>query len=326
MGGRWPFTAEKIGSRLALIEPFIHFRSTPLPAFRLLPLPQASLEAPICADCSQWDEIPHDSYWGGADLNFVMKSEVRVPDGWDPSNLALHLPLGVLGDIFNHPEALVYIDQVPIGSADRYHHTIPLNATIADGAPHSLALHGWTGHVGWPPDHESKAKLFMGKPAIVEIHKGLQHFVWRAQAALDTVSVLDPQSEEHQRLLNALDEAFKALDTRHPLAEAFYESVPDAQAVLDDGIAKAGARQPVTLHGIGHAHMDIAYLWPIAQSRLKNARTYTNVLRLMEEDPDYRFSHSQPQLYAMVERDYPALFAQIKQRIAEGRWEVMGGT
>ena len=71
--------------------------------------------------------------------------------------------------------------------------------------------------------------------------------------------------------------------------------------------------------------MDVAYLWPIDQIRLKNARTYSNVLRLMEDDPDLKFSHSQPQLYAMVEKDYPQLFARIKERVAEGRWEVIGG-
>jgi alpha-mannosidase len=71
--------------------------------------------------------------------------------------------------------------------------------------------------------------------------------------------------------------------------------------------------------------MDIAYLWPISQIRRKNARTYSNALRLMDDHPDFRFSHSQPQLYAYTERDYPDIFARIRERVAEGRWEVMGG-
>ena len=78
MGGRWPFTEEKIASRLKLIEPYIFRKTHPLPAFRFLPLPEASVEAPICADPSGWDEIPHNSYWGGADLNFILKSSFAV--------------------------------------------------------------------------------------------------------------------------------------------------------------------------------------------------------------------------------------------------------
>jgi alpha-mannosidase len=71
--------------------------------------------------------------------------------------------------------------------------------------------------------------------------------------------------------------------------------------------------------------MDVAYLWPIAQIRQKNARTYSNVLRLMEKHPEFRFSHSQPQLYDWTEEDFPEIFDGIKARVREGRWEVLGG-
>lgn len=325
MGGRWPFTAEKIAARLALVEPYIFRRSLVLANFRLLPLQGAVVDAPICADPTHWEEIPHQSYWGHADLNFVLKSHFTVPEGWNADRLALHLPLGVFGDIFNHPEALVHIDRVPIGSSDRYHHTLALGPSVADGRPHVLSLHGWTGLSGWPPDPASKAKLFMGAPKLVERDEGLLAFTRLARTTLDTVKVLDPTSDIHIRLLEALDDAFRVLDTRDPIGNALYDSVDEAQRVLKDRIAAAGAPLDVTLHAIGHAHMDIAYLWPISQIRLKNARTYSNVLRLMNSDPAYCFSHSQPQLYAMTAEDYPALFEQIKARVTEGRWEVMGG-
>ncbi len=325
MAGRWPFTSEKIASRLTLIAPHIFRRKAPLPAFRIMPLPAASIDAPICADPAGWDEIPHYTYWGGADLNFVMKSQFAVPEGWDANRLALYMPLGVMGDIFNHPEALVHIDRVPIGSADRYHHTIPLDPSVADGRSHVISLQGWTGLAGWPPDPNSKSKLFMGESVLVEVNTELRDFHARATAVLDAASRLDPEGEIHQGLIRALDLAFKALDTRAPLEDGLHETVAQAQQVLEAEVRAAGEPREVTLHGIGHAHMDIAYLWPIDQIRLKNARTYSNVLRLMEDDPEFKFSHSQPQLYAMVEKDYPQIFDRIKTRVAEGRWEVMGG-
>lgn len=325
MSKRWPFTAEKIAQRLSLIAPFVHRNRQDLPPFRMLPLASATVDAPICADPTHWEDIPHNSYWGRTDLNFILKSSFVVPEGWDAGNLALHLPLGVLGDIFNHPEALVHVDIKPIASADRYHHTIRLDAALADGKPHVLSLQGWTGHTDWPPNPDSKAKLFMGAPAIVERDPTVLAFYNLARTMLDTVSMLGPDDPVHQALLAALDDAFKVLDTRAPLGTALYDSVGDALATLERGKAAAGDPLDVTLHGIGHAHIDIAYLWPISQTRLKNARTCSNVLRLMEDDPDYRFSHSQPQLYAMMQADYPDLFDQIKARVAQGRWEVMGG-
>lgn len=325
MSGRWPFTREKIAQRLSLVAPCIHRRYQTLPPFRLLTLPAATINAPICADPTHWDEVPHESYWGQTDLNFILKSSFQVPDGWDADQIALHLPLGVLGDIFNHPEALVHVDGQPIASADRYHHTIGLSPTLADGKKHILSLQGWTGHTDWPPDPASKSKLFMGVPAIVERDATLLDFCTLAQTVLDTTAVLPSDEPVHQNLLAALDDAFKVLDTRAPLGQALFDSADAALATLAYGKAKAGDPLDVTLHGIGHAHIDIAYLWPVSQTRLKNARTCSNVLRLMDEDPDYHFSHSQPQLYAMLQADYPALFDQIKTRVAEGRWEVMGG-
>ena len=325
MRGRWPFTAEKISTRLDLIATHVHRRSVALPPFRLFPLPGAIIDAPICNDPTHWDVIEPQSYWGHADLNFVMKTAFSVPQGWDPKRLALYLPLGVLGDIFNHPEALVHVDRQSIGSADRYHHTIPLAPHLADGATHVLSLHGWTGLAGWPPDPKSAAKLHMGRPCLVERDPALFAFHLLASTVLDTVKVLDPESAVHHALLNALDDAFKTLETRDPIGAELYASVPKAMAVLERGLAHAGDPLDVTLHGIGHAHMDIAYLWPISQIRLKNARTYSNVLRLMTDDTDYYFSHSQPALYEMTAQDYPAIFDQIKARVADGRWEVMGG-
>ncbi|MEL6838655.1 MAG: glycoside hydrolase family 38 C-terminal domain-containing protein [Pseudomonadota bacterium] len=325
MKGKWPFTAEKIATRLDLIVPYIFRRRLPLAHFRIMPLTEAMTDAPICADPTGWDEIPHESYWGHGDLNFVMKSHFAVPADWDADNIALHLPLGTLGDIFNHPEALVHVDTLPIGSADRHHHTIRLDPWVQDGQDHVLSLHGWTGLAGWPPDPNSKAKLFMGTPALVERDPKLLAFHQLAATVLDVARTLDIDSAAHEGLLTALDDAFRALDTRHPIGEAFYASVAAADRILQRGIAAAGAPLDVILHGIGHAHMDIAYLWPVSQIRLKNARTYTNVLRLMEDDPDYLFCHSQPQLYAYTVQDYPALFERIKDRVAEGRWEVLGG-
>ncbi|MFQ6554280.1 alpha-mannosidase [Aestuariibius insulae] len=321
----WRFTFEKIGARLALIEPLIHRRSMPLPPFRMTPLEGAVVEAPVRADASGWTEIPAESYWGAPALNFLMKTAFAVPEGWSAGHLALYLPLGVYGDIFNHPEALVHIDGRAIGSADRYHHTIPLDPACADGAEHAIALHGWTGLAGWPPDPNSKAKLFMGVPALIQRDPEALAFWQLASTVHDTVSVLERDQPERDRLLDALEMAFRLLDTRDPIGEEIYGSFPAARQALLDGIARAGAPLDVVLHGIGHAHMDIAYLWQIDQIRLKNARTYSNVLRLMDEDPDYTFSHSQPALYVMCAEDYPEIFDRIGARVAEGRWEVMGG-
>ena len=44
----------------------------------------------------------------------------------------------------------------------------------------------------------------------------------------------------------------------------------------------------------------------------------------MDQYPEYQFLQTQPQLYEYIKNDYPEIYEQIKQRIAEGRWEAGG--
>src|SRR6185312_14422231 len=75
----------------------------------------------------------------------------------------------------------------------------------------------------------------------------------------------------------------------------------------------------------GHAHIDLAWLWPYAETRRKMRRTFSTALSLMESSDDFRFNQSTAQYYAQVEQDDPALFKAIKARVATGQWETIGG-
>ncbi|MCD4687014.1 MAG: alpha-mannosidase, partial [Anaerolineae bacterium] len=117
----------------------------------------------------------------------------------------------------------------------------------------------------------------------------------------------------------------------NPPDEAFLAGVREARALLHDRIfsqppaAWRFTPRP-TLHAIGHAHIDVAWLWPLQVTRGKATRTFATALALMDQFPAYRFTQSQPHLYKMVAEDDPAMFARIKTRIAEGRWNATGGT
>jgi alpha-mannosidase len=76
----------------------------------------------------------------------------------------------------------------------------------------------------------------------------------------------------------------------------------------------------------GHAHIDLAWLWPLSETRRKARRTFSSVLGLMDRYEDFTFDQSSAQLYAWIEEDAPELFERIKERVAEGRWEPVGGS
>jgi alpha-mannosidase len=112
-----------------------------------------------------------------------------------------------------------------------------------------------------------------------------------------------------------------------PLPPAAVQAVDRAREVFADGIERIKADYPPvgSLTLTGHAHIDLAWLWPLAETRRKIRRTFSTVLMLMDIYPDFTFNQSSAQAYAWIEEDDPALFAQIKERVAEGRWETTGG-
>ena len=89
-------------------------------------------------------------------------------------------------------------------------------------------------------------------------------------------------------------------------------------------VSKKGGDAPLHFTAIGHAHMDLAWKWPIRETKRKGARTFSTVLTLMDKYPDYYFGASQPQLYQWMKEDYPGLYQRIKDKVREGHIEPQG--
>lgn len=103
------------------------------------------------------------------------------------------------------------------------------------------------------------------------------------------------------------------------------ESFTAAKEYYREKIAPYGRiKIPETVHFAGHSHMDVAWVWPLKETVRKVSRTFSSMLRLMEQYREFTFSQSQPVLYEMAEKYYPILFEQIKERVREGRWETLG--
>ncbi|MBN3897295.1 MAG: alpha-mannosidase, partial [Nostoc sp. NOS(2021)] len=76
---------------------------------------------------------------------------------------------------------------------------------------------------------------------------------------------------------------------------------------------------------LGHAHLDLAWLWPVSETWNAAQNTFESVLKLQEDFPELIFCHSTPALYAWIEEHRPDLFQAIQAQVAAGRWEVVGG-
>ena len=83
--------------------------------------------------------------------------------------------------------------------------------------------------------------------------------------------------------------------------------------------------QQSTVQMTGNSHIDAAWLWPESETIDVVRRTFSTALQLMNEYPDYTYTQSAAQYNEWIAEKYPAMDAEIKQRIKEGRWEVVGG-
>ena len=93
----------------------------------------------------------------------------------------------------------------------------------------------------------------------------------------------------------------------------------------DDTTVRPIATPDRTLHMIGHAHLDPVWLWPWQEGYQEARATFWSAIHRMDEYPDFVFTCDQVVLLSWVEETDPDLFARISERIADGRWQMVGG-
>ncbi|RSX57236.1 alpha-mannosidase [Bifidobacterium samirii] len=140
---------------------------------------------------------------------------------------------------------------------------------------------------------------------------------------LETVSSLMRELKDddprYWQLAKALQRSMNRYDERH------LDTLPAAREALAGVLAEHASSSAIDHVAVGHAHIDSAWLWPVRETRRKVARTVSNVLALMDEDPDFTYAMSSAQQYEWLEAEHPDLFARMKRRIEEGRFIPVGG-
>lgn len=75
---------------------------------------------------------------------------------------------------------------------------------------------------------------------------------------------------------------------------------------------------------VAHSHLDIAYYWRKIHAVQKNLRTVLIQLRLMDKYPEFKYAHTQPYVYETLEKYYPEVFEELKEKVANGQFEPVG--
>jgi len=128
-----------------------------------------------------------------------------------------------------------------------------------------------------------------------------------------------PLTPWHGRILAVLNEVLNDLRPEDPA------TWPAARVRMRELYSQRNASYQHEVSAIGHAHIDTAWLWPLAETRRKCVRTFSNVLAYMEDYPEFKFCCSQAQQYEWIKQDQPGLFERIKAAVKRGQWIPVGG-
>ena len=129
----------------------------------------------------------------------------------------------------------------------------------------------------------------------------------------------------YDRVFKAIDESLHALDFDFD-DEIFYKSVPVANTLFDKMMSEIPDAKQGELCMIGHSHLDVAWLWTTRELVRKTARTFSNNIALMKKYPDFKFTQSQAIVYDYMKKYYPDIFAEVKEMVKAGKWEIVGNT
>ncbi|MFK9091850.1 alpha-mannosidase [Bacillus salipaludis] len=261
-------------------------------------------------------------YWKGRDRYIWLQADVDCHLPYANHQIAGLFSFGKTGGGNNSGfESLLFVNGKPYQGVDSNHEEVLFDEQTAKG-PLRLDFRLWSGLEGGGVPIENEFKLKMAK--IGWLDRRVDNLYYTLLAAYEVLIETNEEDSASTILKKVLSDALQLIDWTEPGSNEFYESCYEAEATLTAAIQSINHSSDITIHTVGHTHIDVAWLWRLKNTREKAARSFSTVLHLMKQFPEYLFLQTQPQLYDYIKTDYPDIYAQMKERIAEGKWEAGG--
>ncbi|MDO4599846.1 MAG: alpha-mannosidase [[Ruminococcus] gnavus] len=266
-----------------------------------------------------WEKFDSKTmHWYGPDEHYWFRAEYTVPKSMDGKTLYLKVATQVdHWDYARNPQFLLFVNGQMTQGMDINHQTVMLKKCAKEGDVYTIDLQGYTGIMF--------AELTFTMEA-VEVDERINEIYYDIVVPLQGFSRMQEDDKVRKDLRTILNNTINLLDLRTPYSEEFYQSIEEAHKYIQKALYEdMSGYEDVIASCIGHTHIDVAWLWTVAQTREKVARSFSTVLKYMEEYPEYKFMSSQPALYQFLKERYPETYEKIKERVKEGRWEPEGG-
>lgn len=316
------FTNEKFEKRLEEIRFHMFRNRQPITGWLMKEDETKEIKYPPAVD-DTWHEIKAGDQWQGRDSYYWFQTEFQVPNFNKEDRFAMIFDFGKtsLANLGGF-ESLLFIDGVPYQGVDTFHKETFLDFEKYSGKKVTLSFKAWSGLEAGGPERVQQHLFKYADYAILD--EPTKDLYYLGHNLLGTILALGedaPETAIYKRILNT---ALNQLDLSYIGSEEFYATAKTACEYLTSEVEKLPKNSPVKVDVVGHTHIDVAWLWRLKHTREKAARSFSTVLRLMDEYPEYIFLQTQPQIYEYIKEDYPDIYKKIQERVAEGRWEIDG--
>ncbi|QFR01394.1 alpha-mannosidase [Streptomyces phaeolivaceus] len=275
-----------------------------------------------------------DTPWGPPWGTTWFRMRGQVPAEWAGRRVEAVIDLGFVGDWpGNQAEALVHLaDGTPLKAVNPLNQYVPIGNPVRGGETIDYLVEA-ASNPDILADNFSKITplgdiLTAGDKPLYTFQRAdiavLDEEVWHLDLDLQVLRELMVHLAEHEprrhEILHALDRAMDAVDL-----DDVSGSATAVREILAPVLAKPAHASAHTISGVGHAHIDSAWLWPIRETKRKTSRTFSNVTALADEYEDFIFACSQAVQYEWVRDNYPQVWERIKKAVDKGQWVPVGG-
>lgn len=303
---------------LEYLQEQVYPKQVAIPSYKMIRTDERCLDVNNL-DTSSWTEITNQELWGGHREYYWFETVVTIPEEFDGECVVYELKTGKEGEWdATNPQFSIFVNGMRVQGLDVNHREIILAEPAKAGDIYRIVLSAFTGDQNFSLKMNSSLKV---------LDRKTEKYYYDLEVPYQSARLLNTEDQAYITIIQALNESLNLLDMRKEGSKEYYESLEKAQEYITKEFYEKycdGEKSPI-IYCVGHTHIDCAWLWTLRVTEDKAVRSFSTVLELMKEYPEYVFMSSQPQLYKYVKKNAPDVYEQIKERVKEGRWEPDGG-
>lgn len=280
----------------------------------------------------KYKNAPVGTRWGKEWGSAWFRGKFRVPKGY--ANRRIYFRMLTWG------EMLLFIDGEPFAGLDHRHHEVLLPKKVCAAKQGiSFAVEAYAGHLipgdnPYSPEmryHQSlqcesrEVPLRLESSELLVERRNTTALYYEMDTLYRNAISMGEHSLRRATIIDTLNQALDLVPMEWADSEELETAAKAARQHIADLLKEKNPQSAPSVGIVGHAHIDIGWLWPVHETNRKAARTFSSMIQLIKDYPEMTFLQSQPILIDMIQREYPSLLPKLQALAKSGNWEPNGG-